>query len=116
MKPNAPEQLSLPVMVYSYDPFYFRKTNFNLVNAAVLVLFSYNIATSLSPNGHFSTTSNQYQFPNDDFRFGDAHTYPILANSDSFVLRFNFPIRVNGRFDGLCKTTAGAVIGNAYYH
>lgn len=62
-------------MVYSYDPFYFRKTNFNIVSSAVVVLFTYNIATSLSPNGHFSTTSGQYQYQNDDVLFGDAHTY-----------------------------------------
>ena len=32
-----PSQISLPIIIYSYDPFYFKKTNFNLVNAAVVV-------------------------------------------------------------------------------
>ena len=34
---NDPSQISLPIIIYSYDPYKFQKTNFNLVNAAVMV-------------------------------------------------------------------------------
>lgn len=54
--PTIPSQISLPLIIYSYDPFYFEKTNFNLVNAAVLV---YNGQQILVPNGYFATDSNQ---------------------------------------------------------
>lgn len=74
--PSIPSQISLPLIVYSYDPFYFEKTNFNLVNAAVLV---YNGQHILAPNGYFGTTSNQLQYPNDTLIFGDAHTFPLLV-------------------------------------
>lgn len=74
--PSTPSQISLPIIVYSYDPFYFEKTNFNLVNAAVLV---YNGQQILAPNGFFSTSSNQLQYPNDNLLFGNANTFPVLV-------------------------------------
>lgn len=114
--PSIPSQISLPLIVYSYDPFYFEKTNFNLVNAAVLV---YNGQDILAPNGYFGTLSNQLQMPNDNLIFGDAHTFPLLVG-DSYVMRFNFPLRVNDKFAGLCKSTNGVaatgLYGDAYYH
>jgi hypothetical protein len=42
--PNVPTQISMPIMVYSYDPINFKKLNFNLVNAAVYV---YNLPSFL---------------------------------------------------------------------
>lgn len=35
--PSTPSQISLPLIIYSYNPYYFEKTNFNLVNTAVFV-------------------------------------------------------------------------------
>ena len=35
--PSLPTQISLPILVYSYNPFMFQKTNFNLVNTGVFV-------------------------------------------------------------------------------
>lgn len=35
--PSIPSQLSLPILVYSYNPYYFEKTNFNLVNTEIFV-------------------------------------------------------------------------------
>ena len=110
---TTPSQISIPLIIYSFDPYYFRKTNFNLVNAAVIVFNSEDI---LAPNGHFSTTSNQYQTQNDDILLGDAHTYQ-LEIGDSFVMRWNFPLRVNGLVAGACKTADGVTTyGDAYYH
>jgi hypothetical protein len=112
---TIPSQISLPLIVYSYDPYYFEKTNFNLVNTAVFV---YNGPNILAPNGYFATTSNQLQFPNDNLMFGNAHTFPLLVG-DAYVVRFNFPLRVNDQM-GLCNRAvagvAGTPYGLAYYH
>lgn len=37
---------------------------------------------------------------------------------DSFVIRFGFPIRVNGKFPGSCVDAATLLVplGDAYYH
>jgi len=69
----------------------------------------------LAPNGYFSTLSNQLQYPNDTLRFANANTFPILVG-DSYVMRFNFPLRVNDKWTGYCKNIAGTIIGTAYYH
>lgn len=73
--PSIFSQISLPIIVYSYDPFLFKKTNFNLVNTA---LFVYNGQDKLSPNGHFTTSSGQLQMQDDNLLFGDAHTNSVL--------------------------------------
>ena len=109
----TPSQISLPLIVYSFDPFYFQKTNFNLVNGALMITNEENI---LAPNGYFNPASYQYQMPNEDLTFGDAHTDDIL-DGDAYILRFNFPIRVNGLQTGACKSADGlTVYGDAYYH
>lgn len=110
--PSTPSQISLPVIVYSYDPYYFEKTNFNLVNAAVLV---YNGQQIIAPNGYFDTTSRQLQYPNDNLLFMNGNSNPLIVG-DAYVMRFNFPLRVNDKFTGQCKTLAGVVYGTAYYH
>jgi len=54
--------------------------------------------------------------PNDNLLLGDAHTYPLLIN-DAFLIKFNFPIRVNGKFVGACMDSAQVnTYGDAYYH
>lgn len=70
----------------------------------------------MQPKGFFATSSNQLQFPNDTLIFANANTFPIIIG-DSYVLRFNFPLRVNDRINNCkCKNTAGVPIGDAYYH
>ena len=108
--PSIPSQISLPILVYSYNPFLYQKTNFNLVNAAVLV---YNGDAKLAPITPISTTSGQLQYPNDDLLLGDAHTFP-LEIGDSYVVRLGFPIRVNDMLN--CSFESGAITGIAYYH
>ena len=71
---TTPSQISLPIFVYSFNPFFFRKTNFNLINGMMVN----NGEDILAPSdGFFGTTSGQYQFPNDNVLFGDAHTFNI---------------------------------------
>ncbi len=54
--------------------------------------------------------------PNENFFLGDAHTYPLLVG-DAFLIKFNFPIRVNGKFVGACMNSAQTLVyGDAYYH
>lgn len=117
--PDVPTQLSLPIMIYSYDPILFKKYNFNLVNAAIYV---YNLQKFLAPPGYFNTISEQLQTQNDGLIFGDAHTDP-LQTGDAFVLKFSFPLRINGRYPGNCQSTNGiapivstGTYGDAYYH
>ena len=108
--PSIPAQISLPLLVYSYDPFLFQKTNFNLVNAAVFV---YNGNAKLNPNIPVTTASNQLQMPDDQLLLGDAHTDP-LQTGDSYVIRLAFPIRVNDILT--CSFASGTIPGTAYYH
>lgn len=108
---TTPSQISLPVLIYSYDPFLFQKTNFNLVNTAVFV---YNGDSIISPNIDITTASYQLQMPNDQLLVGDAHSNDLLVG-DSYVLKFKFPLRVNGLYPGFCNFASGAV-GDAYYH
>ena len=54
--------------------------------------------------------------PNDDLTFGNAHTSDLLVG-DAYILRFNFPTRVNDLQAGACKSADGlTVYGDAYYH
>lgn len=54
--------------------------------------------------------------PTDNFLLGDSHTYPLLIN-DAYLIKFNFPLRVNGKFTGACMNNAQTVVyGDAYYH
>lgn len=48
---------------------------------------------------------------------GDAHTNALLVG-DAFVIKFGFPIRVNGKVTGGCVDAATQTIiyGDAYYH
>ncbi len=46
---------------------------------------------------------------------GDAHTYPLIAG-DAFILKFGFPIRVNGKVLGGCTNLGGVAYGDAIYH
>jgi hypothetical protein len=110
---TIPTQISMPIIVYTYDPILFKKLNFNLVNAAVYV---YNLPSILAPpNGYFDTTSHQLQYPNDQLIFGDAHTNQLLKD-DAYVLRFNFPLRINGLCSKCCQPLNGPAYGDAYYH
>jgi hypothetical protein len=106
-------QYSIPLLVYSQDSYYFSKTNFNLVNGAGYI---FDKPYMISPNGFFATTSMQLEMPTDNFLLGDAHTYP-LEIGDAFLIKFNFPIRVNGKFPGGCMNSAQTqTYGDAYYH
>jgi hypothetical protein len=49
-------QVSIPILVYTQDPYTFARTNFNLVNGAGYIYATSNI---LSKNGFPSTTSMQ---------------------------------------------------------
>jgi hypothetical protein len=53
---SSPSQLALPILIYSYDPFLFQKTNFNTINLGAYVT---NAKTNSTPIGYFSTTNNQ---------------------------------------------------------
>ena len=39
-----------------------------------------------------------------------------MNTGDAYVLFFNFPLRVNGKFTGACMNMGGSVYGDAYYH
>jgi hypothetical protein len=54
--PLALTQLSIPIMVYSMDPYRFTRTNFNLVNGAGYI---YDTSNILAKDGYPKTTSNQ---------------------------------------------------------
>jgi hypothetical protein len=110
--PSVNTQLSIPIIVYSYDPFSFKKHNFNLVNAAVYV---YSATSFLSKSGYFNTSSTQLQMQNDTLMFGEAHTDPLFPG-DAYVVKFNFPLRVNGLYPNYCLSSSGVIYGDAYYH
>jgi hypothetical protein len=70
----------------------------------------------ISPTGYFATTSMQREMPTDNLLLGDAHSYPLLVG-DAFLIKFNFPIRVNGKFVGGCMNSAQTLpYGDVYYH
>ena len=49
-------QLAIPIFVYSYDPYLFRKINYNTVNVGVIINNENNTGV---PTGYFSTNNNQ---------------------------------------------------------
>lgn len=54
--------------------------------------------------------------PNDDFMIGNANTYALLPG-DAFLVKFNFPIRKNGKVPTGCKNVGKTIIyGDAIYH
>jgi hypothetical protein len=106
-------QLSIPLMIYSFNPYNFIRTQFNLVNGAGYI---YDTSNILAKAGYPATTSMQMEYEGDDFLIGDAHTFDLLPG-DSFIMKFGFPIRVNGKVASGCTDLAGTVIyGDAYYH
>lgn len=54
--------------------------------------------------------------PNDNFLIGNANTYALMLG-DAFLIKFNFPIRKNGKVTGGCKDFGGTIAyGDAIYH
>jgi hypothetical protein len=49
----------------------------------------------------------------------NANTFPMIIG-DAFVVRFNFPLRVNDKYGTFCKQQSGGIVsgthGDAYYH
>jgi hypothetical protein len=106
-------QVSIPLSIYSQDPYTFTRTNFNLVNGAGYI---YDTSNILSKNGFATTTSQQMEMPNDDFKIGNANTYALLPG-DAFLVKFNFPIRKNGKVASGCRDNTNMIIyGDAIYH
>lgn len=106
-------QLSLPLFIYSYDPYLFAKTNYNTINAAV---YCYDAANYLALQGFAKTASMQLEYENDDFMIGNANTYQLQLG-DAFVVKFGFPLRVNDLVAGGCKdSTKATTYGDLYYH
>jgi hypothetical protein len=106
-------QVSIPLSIYSQDPYIFTRTNFNLVNGAGYI---YDTSNILAKNGFPTTTSQQMEMPNDDFMIGNANTFALLPG-DAFLVKFNFPIRKNGKVPGGCKNVGKTITyGDAIYH
>jgi hypothetical protein len=49
-------QISLPIFIYSYDPYSFQKINYNTINVGAYVN---NVNQFSIPNGYFSTATGQ---------------------------------------------------------
>jgi hypothetical protein len=106
-------QLSIPIMVYSQDPYLFTRTNFNLVNGAGYI---YDTSNILSKAGYPTTNTLQMEMPNSDFIIKHANTFALLPG-DAFVIKFGFPIRKNGKVLGGCKNLDKTVTyGDVIYH
>lgn len=56
MTTGIQSQISLPIFVYSYDPYNFEKTNYNTINVGAYVNNANQFST---PNGYFSTLKGQ---------------------------------------------------------
>lgn len=106
-------QISVPIMVYSQDPYALSRTNFNLVNGAG---YFYDSANILSKNGYPTTSSLQMEMPSDDFMIGNANSFALLPG-DAFLVKFGFPIRKNDRVTGGCQDINKMIVyGDAIYH
>lgn len=106
-------QLSIPIMVYSYDTSLFSKTNYNTINGGIYIT---NTVQTLTPTGNFATLSNQMNTVNDILIFSNANTYQ-LSIGDSYVLFFNFPLRVNDLITPTgCTSNTGVLYGDLVYH
>ena len=106
-------QCSLPIFVYSYDPYLFQKINYNTINAGAYIN---NAKMNSTPSGFFATSTNQKDMPNESLTFANNNANTLQLN-DAYVIKFNFPIRVNGMFLTACQNPAGTVFyGDAYYH
>ena len=109
---TSQQQLAIPIFIYSYDPYFFLKINYNTINVA----FSMNNANQTAiRNAYFYTTNNQLELAGESLYLARYHIKSIVTG-DSYVLKFNFPIRVNGKFTSGCKTSGGITIGDLYYH
>jgi hypothetical protein len=105
-------QLAIPIFIYSYDPELFRKINYNTVNVGAIVNNANNTGV---PTGFFSTNNNQLQTTNEQLRLSRYNTRAFVAG-DFYVVKFNFPIRLNVKVDSGCRDNLGNIIGTAYYH
>lgn len=54
-------QISIPIFVYSYDPYLFQKINFNTINVGGYIN---NANKTAIPNGFYSTVNNEMETPN----------------------------------------------------
>jgi hypothetical protein len=110
--PNVGSQISLPIIVYTYDPVNQVKTNFNLVDNAVYLKPPTGIVIDL---GNFITTSGMLQTSNDHLKLTTRNAMN-MNNGDYYVIFMGFPPRNNGKVAGGCQTASGGAVGDAYYH
>lgn len=110
--PPTVVQMSLPVIIYTYDPVAQVKTNFNLIDNAVYLQPPTGI---VADSGNFITVGGQLQTKNEILKFTTRNTL-ALNIGDYYVLFMGFPLRQNGKITGGCQTAAGGAVGNVYYH
>lgn len=106
-------QITIPILVYSYDPTNFKKINFNLVNTGATINDGNNTGV---PTGYFRTNNNQLQTKNEFLYLSRYNTKPFTANVDYYVVKFNFPLRMNTKVLSGCRDNLGNIIGTIYYH
>lgn len=75
-----------------------------------------NANQNSTPFGFFETSSNQLQMPNEILSFSNNNA-KVLSIKDAYIMKFNFPLRVNAKVVGGCTDKTGlTVYGDAYYH
>jgi hypothetical protein len=105
-------QTAIPIFVYTYDPELYQKINYNTVNVGAILNSANNTG---APTAFFSTNNNQLETPNEQLRLSRYNT-KAFAVGDFYVVKFNFPIRVNAKVVSGCRDNLGNIIGTAYYH
>ena len=110
----AVSQRSVPIIVYTEDIGQRYKTNYMLVENAILIRNDAYGTTTQS--GNVRSTNYYMQTPSTNIELTALNPAAMVAG-DAYVLFFNFPLRVNGKFTGACTNIAGSTVyGDAYYH
>lgn len=110
--PTSTSQMSLPIIIYTYDPITQFKTNFNLLDNAIYLQPPTGI---VADSGNFITVGSQLQTTNEIVKFTTRNALTLNVG-DYYVMFMGFPLRKNGKITSGCQTTGGVAVGNVYYH
>ena len=82
--------LTIPVQIYSFDPYRARKDTWSMIKAAIRVLPTSQ--TPISDTGNFDSSSGERQISNQHFYLTTRNTKPLMQG-DLYILNFEFDLR-----------------------
>jgi hypothetical protein len=106
-------QVSIPFFIYSYEQGTLIRTNFDVIENAILLRKDYDTRASdwidlYSQNGRQQTPGVYVDMI--------TRNTANIGKGDYYVILFNFPLRNNGVVSSGCSYPGGVIYGDAYYH